>query len=166
MPKCVLWYAFPFEGNWNHNKLLLCELRLWTCDTLSRLKGIETSGFDIGYGFSTILVIRFPVWREWKHCRPITHSNDGSLWYAFPFEGNWNSRISNSRVSMSKLVIRFPVWRELKLIRGATRGAVRGGLVIRFPVWRELKPSASPSMFHAPRAVVLWYAFPFEGNWN
>ena len=61
--------------------------------------------------------------------------------YTFPFEGNWNTFISDSssRSATNILWIHFPVWRELKLMTD--------------------KPHQSDS-------VRSEYTFPFEGNWN
>ena len=147
----------------------ICNVgRSWPCDTLSRLKGIETwygtaSGVRV-----TSLVIRFPVWRELKHYSATTVRQ--------PF---WI------------LVIRFRVWRELKLGLSFVGVCCPFRLVIRFRVWRELKlPKETVSPFSESVAcdtlsrlkgietcplkkyrrfrklLSLWYAFPFEGNWN
>ena len=91
-------------------------------------------------------MIRFPVWRELKLCfnRGGRCSVKNILWYAFPFEGNWNLCLLTWFLSKCKpLVIRFPVWRELKH-KMAKKLVVPFKLVIRFPVWRELKPLQHP----------------------
>ena len=61
----ILRYAFPFEGNRNFWSSLVSISRIDACDTLSRLKGIETCVSNSG--------------------------NPGMIYflrYAFPFEGN------------------------------------------------------------------------------
>ena len=86
-------------------------------DTLSRLKGIETWRLAPDGSLTSwiLLWIHFPVWRELKHF--------GIWWgfclrfifgYTFPFEGNWN---------------------------------------------------ASRGLSHQPKHC-FGYTFPFEGNWN
>ena len=62
-----LQYTFPFEGNWNPTRHP-CRGKYVPCNTLSRLKGIETG---IGWVFGGL-----NIWH---------------LQYTFPFEGNWNS---------------------------------------------------------------------------
>ena len=116
----ILWLSFPV---WRELKLVsakeLLECFVWTLDTLSRLKGIETYLFGV---IETSLTLYGFV-------------------SAFPFEGNWNyfSASSASCHVVIFLWIRFPVWRELKHVVIIVIVTVLQLLWIRFPVWRELK---------------------------
>ena len=89
-----------------------------SCDTLSRLKGIETKNIPRCSLYISALAIRFPVWRELKRTRiPWKFFFLTRLRYAFPFEGNWNSASSLcTGTCKNRLAIRFPVWRELKQV--------------------------------------------------
>ena len=159
--------AFPFEGNWNLSALVIDagtwsilairfpvwrELKLveykppvenkrLACDTLSRLKGMETF----------VQLFLQPFFRY-------------NLRSAFPFEGNGNYFIHEFLHLSLQLTIRFPVWRELKLKSGSNAAILPAAydplsrlkgietrknmaavdsrlfsLAIHFPVWREWK---------------------------
>ena len=135
-------------------------------DTLSRLKGIETSAFLTSSGFLV------------------------SFRYAFPFEENWNDDDNEEYCkggcrsdTLSRLKgiethfrgcggcrtiivqIRFPVWRELKHYYLSFFVHFFSFVQIRFPVWRELKPWQKGRCRLSP-VLRFRYAFPFEGNWN
>ena len=102
-------YAFPFEGNWNPFGRPTAVWSDTACDTLSRLKGIETRS-RTAHKKESWLAIRFPVWRELKR---EMFSEGGvlrdSLPYAFPFEGNWNiSRGHNDPNGLVALRYAFP----------------------------------------------------------
>ena len=88
-----LQYTFPFEGNWNRQHCPIRIQRIQACNTLSRLKGIETLCWLVWSRRAAIcLAIHFPVWRELKLKDDIQRCVNpiGSLLYTFPFEGNWN----------------------------------------------------------------------------
>ena len=136
-------YTFPFEGNWNTRQTLRpASVRLHTCYTLSRLKGIETARINrMRPAIAHHLLYTFPFEGNWNFkvyiytIRPIICA----LLYTFPFEGNWNEIVFRQRDGFNLLAIHFPVWRELKHQRQArTEQAISG----------------------------LLYTFPFEGNWN
>ena len=136
--------------------------------------------------FSSVLWIRFPVWRELKlkskeKMEESLASGFGSAFpfegnwnenlkrqtlsrlcfgYAFPFEGNWNYSSRLRAVStLTALWIRFPVWRELKLNDLAIGNLLSSVLWIRFPVWRELKLCVCVLCNHR-QCKTLWIRFP------
>ena len=141
-------YTFPFEGNWNHGSLanvirdfncilwihfpvwrelkqnLLCAFvnYVYTLNTLSRLKGIET--------------FILPFYME-----DFTFDSE----YTFPFEGNWNSS-SSGRYSSNGRYSTLNTLSRLKGIETSRLGLLCSSfslLWIHFPVWRELKLSSS-----------------------
>ena len=133
----VFGYAFPFEGNGNTNTNIWIIGVCHTLDMLSRLKGIETYlEMLAGDVFINFLWICFPVWREWKResesfpsschketldmlsrLKGIETIADGDtrvevpmdgFGYAFPFEGNWNSKPPQSLSSDIPFGYAFP----------------------------------------------------------
>ena len=87
-----------------------------------------------------VVQIRFPVWRELKHTHRCSTSLHG-LWfrYAFPFEGNWNH----------------------KFVHDGMFGTSSDTL-------SRLKGIETIALVAETQSGLLWfrYAFPFEGNWN
>ena len=110
-------YPFPFEGNWNNPKVL--------------------ENVPMMY-----LAIRFPVWRELKHCFNERRGGygHGTCHTLSRLKGieTWKSEQRASEFYFF-LAIPFPVWRELK---------------------HDIRRNIDIDTF------LLRYAFPFEGNWN
>ena len=159
-------YTFPFEGNWNICILMPDMLFPISLNTLSRLKGIETTS-------ST----------------PIQFIGLNSE-YTFPFEGNWNAKpVVRVSPAPKKLWIHFPVWRELKRFYSFfssgpiwrslnTLSRLKGIETIRCHTVEILQDLLSEYTFpfegnwnfsgttRHRRPVSSEYTFPFEGNWN
>ena len=134
-------------------------------DTLSRLKGIETSGLGS-------LPDLFTEFR-----------------YAFPFEGNWNffeellgqfvfvfcsdtlSRLKGIETHSPQNRGRAKFGSDtLSRLKGIETKTLKNNFIasilvqIRFPVWRELKHELISESSQVSK--MFRYAFPFEGNWN
>ena len=134
-------------------------------DTLSRLKGIETSPHS-GDRYTTVpFRYAFPFEGNWNSLWTQVLPHTPVFRYAFPFEGNWNPQERPHRsyqescsdtLSRLKGIETIPRHDGYKLLAGPVQ--------IRFPVWRELKLSGAESS--RPSSIKFRYAFPFEGNWN
>ena len=158
-------YTFPFEGNWNVCVLPLEKFSVWSLDTPSRLKGIETitvsvnamaskSALDTPSRLKGIETVAVPV-RDTPY--------GFYFGYTFPFEGNWNPREMSKKIVSWGYALDTPS--RLKGIE--TRSVLpvpdMFPLWIHLPVWRELKLG---TLLRENRRLPFGYTFPFEGNWN
>ena len=108
-------YAFPFEGNWNNDKMAYIILRYIVFD------------------------YAFPFEGNWNRSAATIRSLFVFIFdYAFPFEGNWNPMRSSSL----NLLISLITLSRLKGIETWENDSAHNlarPLWLRFPVWRELK---------------------------
>ena len=149
---------FPFEGNWN-TSTSTTNSNIFSCNVLSRLKGIETLMVRIRCNKTTQLAMSFPVWRELKL------TSDAPLGFRMK-SCNVLSRLKGIETFLEginttkeELAMSFPVWRELKPSTLKPRGGLSRVLAMSFPVWRELKHymhSKVSSVFH----FLLAMSFP------
>ena len=112
-----------------------------SCNTLSRLKGIETSSPAGRCSRSDIfcLLYTFPFEGNWNQIFIIISLKWSSLLYTFPFEGNWNVWRCCEHTIDAHLLYTFPFEGNWNLSKDTTLLFPKKFLAIHFPVWRELK---------------------------
>ena len=140
-------------------------------DTLSRLKGIETTWGSQ----SNWVVSRFPLDTlsrlkgiETFPCFSNINVDDQEtkdFGYAFPFEGNWNNRCY-----LVALKIRLDALDTLSRLKGIETILIRlNGVATCIRCFGYAFPfegNWNSSIMIATRESNFGYAFPFEGNWN
>ena len=134
-----------------------------SCDTLSRLKGIETKGLLEDYGCLLVLRYAFPVegnGNPSKRGNPLTQITCDTLSRSKGMETFAPAAVSSYA---SRLAIRFPGRRESK--QGGCPGIYPGSRTCdTLSRWKGIE--TYPPNHYACKSQNLRYAFPFEGNGN